>query len=182
MGSTVTDTTSGDVLHGPSPPATQTVLLLHGPRQEYKLTLDYSVPALKDETELLVQVRSIGLNPIDWKAPYVSSLKGMPENLHHAQVLNSLDSDFNFAIPTLPYISGREATGEIVQVLKSHSRLKHGDRVHLPSCCSLYDLGNIEANMVRSWSSQQTTAISERQPISNSSWHQISTWLGCRGI
>lgn len=40
-------------------------------------------------------------------------------------------SDFNFAIPELPYISGRELSGDICRVLDSSSRLKLGDRVRL---------------------------------------------------
>lgn len=38
-------------------------------------------------------------------------------------------SDFNFAIPELPYISGRELSGDVCRVLDSSSRLKLGDRV-----------------------------------------------------
>lgn len=38
-------------------------------------------------------------------------------------------SDFNFAIPELPYISGRELSGNICRISDSSSRLKLGDRV-----------------------------------------------------
>lgn len=51
-------------------PETQTILLLYGPRQPYKLVDDYPVPQLQNETEVLVLNHTIGLNPIDWKAPY----------------------------------------------------------------------------------------------------------------
>ncbi|KAK3302807.1 chaperonin 10-like protein [Chaetomium strumarium] len=87
-------------------PETQTVLLLHAPRQPYQLTTSYPVPQVKGIREVLVRTRAIGLNPIDWKAP-----------------------DFNFGIPELPYISGRELAGEIVQTSDRSSRLKLGDRV-----------------------------------------------------
>lgn len=50
-------------------PDTQTVLLLHGPRQPYTVTDDYAVPQLRHDGELLVRTQAIGLNPIDWKAP-----------------------------------------------------------------------------------------------------------------
>lgn len=40
-------------------------------------------------------------------------------------------SDFNFAIPELPYISGRELSGDVCQVSSSSSRIKVGDRVSL---------------------------------------------------
>ena len=50
-------------------PDKQRALLLHGPHQEYKLTDQYPVPVVVADHELLVRVRAIGLNPIDWKAP-----------------------------------------------------------------------------------------------------------------
>ncbi|KAK4031325.1 chaperonin 10-like protein [Parachaetomium inaequale] len=90
-------------------PETQTVLLLLAARQPYQLTENYAVPQLEGEREVLVRTQAIGLNPIDWKAP-----------------------DFNFAIPTLPYISGRELAGEVVLVQKpsqTATRLKTRDRV-----------------------------------------------------
>ena len=46
------------------------------------------------------------------------------------------NSAFNFAIPELPYISGREFVGEIVQKGASSTRLKLGDRV----CVALFNL------------------------------------------
>jgi hypothetical protein len=50
-------------------PTAQSVLLLHAIRQPYNVTKDYTVPALQHDTELLVKVGAVGLNPIDWKAP-----------------------------------------------------------------------------------------------------------------
>jgi hypothetical protein len=47
----------------------QKVLLLHGPKQKYTISKDYSIPQIKTEYELLIKVQYIGLNPIDWKAP-----------------------------------------------------------------------------------------------------------------
>ncbi|KAK1760303.1 chaperonin 10-like protein [Echria macrotheca] len=87
-------------------PDTQKVLLLRGVRQPYELTQDYPVPQIiGDREEVLVRTSAIGLNPIDWKSP-----------------------DFGFAIPELPYISGRECAGEIVQT-GTKSRLRRGERV-----------------------------------------------------
>ncbi|KAK0649678.1 chaperonin 10-like protein [Cercophora newfieldiana] len=89
------------------PPETQKVLLLHAARQPYQLTEDYPVPQVEGDHEVLVRAQAIGLNPIDWKAP-----------------------DFNFAIPSLPYISGRELAGTVTQPPKSpSSRLQPNDRV-----------------------------------------------------
>ncbi|KAH6616107.1 hypothetical protein B0J18DRAFT_484995 [Chaetomium sp. MPI-SDFR-AT-0129] len=86
-------------------PDTQTVLLLHATRQPYVLQDGYPVPALQHDREVLVRNRAIGLNPMDWKAP-----------------------DFNFGIPVLPYISGRELAGEVVDPGQS-SRFQSGDKV-----------------------------------------------------
>ncbi|CAK7265226.1 hypothetical protein SEPCBS57363_001473 [Sporothrix epigloea] len=92
-------------------PPSQQVLLLHAPKEPYHLTKDYSVPAIVHGRELLVRTHAIGLNPIDWKAP-----------------------DFNFGLPELPYIAGRELTGRIVLQGSrvpplGKSRLQAGDRV-----------------------------------------------------
>ncbi|KAK3377115.1 chaperonin 10-like protein [Lasiosphaeria ovina] len=89
-----------------SAPETQTVLLLHAAKQPYQLTDSYPVPQLQGDREVLVRVQAIGLNPIDWKAP-----------------------DFNFALPELPYISGRELAGEVVQTSTRPSRLRSRDKV-----------------------------------------------------
>lgn len=50
-------------------PNTQKILLLYGPRQPYKVVENYAVPKLLSDDEVLVRTRTIGLNPIDWKAP-----------------------------------------------------------------------------------------------------------------
>ncbi|KAM0325747.1 hypothetical protein ACHAQA_007047 [Verticillium albo-atrum] len=87
-------------------PSDQTVLLLHGPKQPYETTTGYAIPELKDESEVLVRAETFGLNPIDWKAP-----------------------DYNFGLPVLPYIAGRELVGRIVKSSKADSRLREGDQV-----------------------------------------------------
>lgn len=55
-------------------PDTQRVLLLHAAKQPYELTHGYPVPEVEGDHEVLVKSEAIGLNPIDWKAPYVSIL------------------------------------------------------------------------------------------------------------
>ncbi|ROT36084.1 GroES-like protein [Sodiomyces alkalinus F11] len=87
-------------------PTSQTVLLLHGPRQPYDVTTGYPLPELQNGREILVQTETLGLNPIDWKAP-----------------------DFNFGIPELPYIAGRELAGRVVKTSHSTQRFKVGDLV-----------------------------------------------------
>ncbi|KAK5992772.1 hypothetical protein PT974_06188 [Cladobotryum mycophilum] len=90
--------------------ASQTVLLLHGPRQPYQTTPSFEIPRLVDDRETLIKTYTIGLNPIDWKAP------------------GALASDFNFGIATLPYIAGRELAGKVVELPRGSSRLRRGDR------------------------------------------------------
>ena len=45
----------------------QDVLLLHGPRQKYSLEKAQSIPELRSDREILIQVLAVGLNPVDWK-------------------------------------------------------------------------------------------------------------------
>ncbi|KFY53989.1 hypothetical protein V497_08085 [Pseudogymnoascus sp. VKM F-4516 (FW-969)] len=84
----------------------QDVLLLHGVKQRYTHTSKYEIPHIKDDSEMLVKVTVIGLNPIDWKAP-----------------------DFGWGLPALPCISGRDLAGTIVKTPKRESRFKVGDKV-----------------------------------------------------
>jgi hypothetical protein len=48
----------------------QEVLLLHGPKERYAHVKKHPIPTVKNDREMLVKVEVIGLNPIDWKAPY----------------------------------------------------------------------------------------------------------------
>lgn len=50
----------------------QKALLLHGVQQPYTLVTDHRVPAILKEGEILVKIVVIGLNPVDWKGPYVA--------------------------------------------------------------------------------------------------------------
>lgn len=50
-------------------PEAQTVLLLHSPKQPYQVTENYPVPRRQSDQEVLIQCKTIGLNPINWKAP-----------------------------------------------------------------------------------------------------------------
>ncbi|KAJ5805123.1 Polyketide synthase enoylreductase [Penicillium riverlandense] len=88
----------------------QTVLLLKGVREQYTLVNDHDIPSVSNPGEVLVKVLAIGLNPIDWKAPA-----------------------FNFGIPRLPWINGRDLAGQVVQVPSDNSRLRVGDIVLVPS-------------------------------------------------
>jgi hypothetical protein len=52
--------------------AHQEILWLHAPKQRYAHAKEQPIPTLDHDHEMLVAVEAIGLNPIDWKAPYVN--------------------------------------------------------------------------------------------------------------
>ncbi|PYH49364.1 zinc-binding alcohol dehydrogenase family protein [Aspergillus saccharolyticus JOP 1030-1] len=94
----------------PQATATQSALLLHGVGQQYTLVTDHAIPSILGQEEILVKVQAIGLNPIDWKGPA-----------------------YNFGIPSLPWINGRDLAGVVVAVRDANSRIRVGDRVLVPS-------------------------------------------------
>jgi len=51
-------------------PRVQPALKLHAIRQPYEVSADHPLPSIQHDSELLVKVQAVGLNPIDWKAPY----------------------------------------------------------------------------------------------------------------
>jgi hypothetical protein len=53
-------------------PFQQDVALLHAARQRLVLTQAYPVPIPSTDDELVVEIRAIGLNPVDWKSMYAS--------------------------------------------------------------------------------------------------------------
>lgn len=89
---------------------TQNALLLHAVKQKYQLVADHAVPSILHPDEILIEVRAIGLNPIDWKAPA-----------------------FNFGIPSLPWVFGRDLAGTVIKSSSSSTRLQIGDVVLVPS-------------------------------------------------
>ncbi|KAJ5646117.1 hypothetical protein N7490_002489 [Penicillium lividum] len=90
--------------------AKQRVLLLKAAREQYTLVDDHHIPSILHPGEVLVKVLAIGLNPIDWKGPA-----------------------YNFGIPSLPWINGRDLAGLVLQVPNESSRLRVGDIVLVPS-------------------------------------------------
>ncbi|KUL82109.1 hypothetical protein ZTR_09700 [Talaromyces verruculosus] len=89
---------------------TQNALLLHAIKEKYTLVTDHAVPSILHQDEILIEVSAIGLNPIDWKAPA-----------------------FNFGIPSLPWVFGRDLAGTVIKNSSSSSRLQTGDLVLVPS-------------------------------------------------
>ena len=93
----------------PSSPE-QDVLLIHAPGEPYRLSPKQRVPEQHSEQELLVKVVAIGLNPIDWKGP-----------------------DYNFGLPSLPWINGRDLAGVVVRAHRNNRRVRIGDVILSPS-------------------------------------------------
>lgn len=52
-------------------PFQQNIALLHAARERLVYTQDYPVPLPKTDDELVVEIRAIGLNPVDWKSMYI---------------------------------------------------------------------------------------------------------------
>lgn len=69
----------------------------------------YPIPEIGD-SEVLVQNRAIGINPIDWKS-----------------------KKYRFAIYDFPWINGRESSGVVVKTGANVTNLKVGDKVMLGS-------------------------------------------------
>ena len=94
-------------------------------------TQDYPVPLPKTDDELVVEIRAIGLNPVDWKSMYACPLAQL------SGAANEKYSDYNFAIPQLPYIAGRDFAGVVVRAPAASSRLRIGDLVRVMSRSTL---------------------------------------------
>ncbi|KAL4928170.1 zinc-binding alcohol dehydrogenase family protein [Aspergillus undulatus] len=98
-----------------TPSVTQRALLVHAAQQPYALVTDHAIPSILHRDELLIKVTAIGLNPVDWKGPA-----------------------YNFGLPSLPWVNGRDLAGIVVDTHPTHSshsqsRLKKGDLVLVPS-------------------------------------------------
>ncbi|KAH8424459.1 zinc-binding alcohol dehydrogenase family protein [Aspergillus melleus] len=98
-----------ETIRPPQHRTTQSALLLKAARERYTLVTDHTIPSTRTKDEILVKVLAIGLNPIDWKGPA-----------------------FNFGIPSLPWVNGRDLAGIVVEADES-ARVKQGDLVLVPS-------------------------------------------------
>ncbi|CAD0010835.1 unnamed protein product, partial [Aureobasidium pullulans] len=99
-------------------PFQQNIALLHAARERLVYTQDYPVPVPKTDDELVVEIRAIGLNPVDWKSMYTCLPYSFQMQLTRSTV------DYNFAIPQLPYIAGRDFAGVVVRAPTAPSRLR----------------------------------------------------------
>ncbi|MCJ1330422.1 hypothetical protein MMC10_007105 [Thelotrema lepadinum] len=87
-------------------PIAQHQLLLSAPKEAYTLVEDASTPKPSNDREVVIQIQTIGLNPIDWKGPA-----------------------YNFGLPSLPCVLGRDYVGIVLQGSEDSSRIRPGDIV-----------------------------------------------------
>ncbi|KAF2705007.1 GroES-like protein [Pleomassaria siparia CBS 279.74] len=90
---------------GTTTPFTQQALIV-ATKGTYLLDESFPVPEIQDGEEVLIRNHAVGLNPIDWKSV-----------------------DWNFCIPTFPWVTGREMSGVVEQVGENVTEFKKGDRV-----------------------------------------------------
>ncbi|OJD29241.1 quinone oxidoreductase [Diplodia corticola] len=137
----------------PDVPTMQTVLMLYQPRTRYALTPKHDIPSLRSDDEVLIKVKAIGLNPIDWKAP-----------------------DFGFGIPTLPYISGRDFVGTIVDAHDPSSPLHPSTSTSSSSSSACPSpSGTIPPSSSSSSSSSTTTTTTTKDQKTQTLYLAIST-------
>lgn len=86
-------------------PTTQHALLVTQDRS-YSLIFDFPVPSELGRHEVLIRNRAVGLNHIDW-----------------------MSVEYNFCLPELPWITGRELAGIVECVGEDVTSLKAGDAV-----------------------------------------------------
>ena len=87
-------------------PSAQHQLLLSAPKEAYTLVEDASTPSPSNDREVVIQIQTIGLNPIDWKGPA-----------------------YNFGLPSLPCVLGRDYIGIVLKGSEDSSRIRPGDIV-----------------------------------------------------
>lgn len=87
------------------PTFTQRALIVNHERK-YELRSDFATPAYLAEHEVKIRTCAVGLNQIDYKSV-----------------------DYNFCLPQLPWITGREMAGVVEEVGSAVSHLKPGQRV-----------------------------------------------------
>lgn len=88
---------------------TQTALLIVQFDHPFVLDKNFPVPKLS-EYEILVENKSVGLNPIDWKG-----------------------KKYRFGIYHFPWLNGRESSGKVVKKGAKVDGLKCGDRIAISS-------------------------------------------------
>ncbi|RDW74810.1 hypothetical protein BP6252_05952 [Coleophoma cylindrospora] len=75
-------------------------------KHTYSIARDIPYPSIESPDEIIIKTRAVGLNPIDWKSV-----------------------DYNFCMPSFPWIGGRELVGVVAQVGTNVKGFKVADRV-----------------------------------------------------
>jgi len=83
------------------------VVKVFGPSENIHFEGKYPLPKLDSEGKVLIRVKAAGVNPVD---TYIRSGK-------------------HVALPSLPYIPGREGAGIVEKICGNSVRIKEGDRV-----------------------------------------------------
>jgi hypothetical protein len=86
-------------------PKTNRALIVSAKRT-YALIDNHPFPSLEHENEVIIETKAVGLNPIDWKSV-----------------------DYNFCMPSFPWVNGREMAGIVEAVGSNVTDFKVGDRV-----------------------------------------------------
>lgn len=94
-------------------PESQAALVVT-PGRAYQLVHDFPAPTELGPQEVRIRNHATGLNHIDWKSV-----------------------DYNFCLPELPWITGREMAGVVDKVGSAVSRVKTGDIVWTSKCSPL---------------------------------------------
>lgn len=72
----------------------------------YGIATDIPYPTINTPDEIIIRANAVGLNPIDWKSV-----------------------EYNFCMPSFPWIGGREVAGTVEEVGTNVKDFKPGDRV-----------------------------------------------------
>lgn len=75
-------------------------------KRTYGIATDVPYPSINTPDEIIIRTNSVGLNPIDWKSV-----------------------DYNFCMPSFPWIGGRELAGVVEEVGSNVKDFQPGDRV-----------------------------------------------------
>lgn len=75
-------------------------------KHTYGIANDIPYPSIDTPDEVIIRTQAVGLNPIDWKSV-----------------------DYNFCMPSFPWIGGREVAGVVEEVGANVKNVKVGDRV-----------------------------------------------------
>ena len=138
-------------------PTVQSALKLHAIRQPYNVSTDHPLPSIQHDSELLVKVQAVGLNPIDWKAPYEPTTQ--PHTHITTNIPPATTTSASQPSPTSP------AANTAAQFSSPQQQPHHGSK-----------------RATASSSLQPTTATHAKPPINTTASHPPSTPFACLPI